>query len=171
MNKPFFHNGLQGEQTRFNQVGPSQQEIAIAHFEQGTSFSAPLIAKHPGLLEQPRLSEGLISAFKKICDRWKLTDAEMFSLLGYKHDADVFLWTQSLEYLPRTTDVTDRVGYVAAISFGLGTLFADNREKELAWLQRPNWRLENKVPLDHMLDGHMVSLINVSNVVLDERGL
>jgi hypothetical protein len=130
----------------------------------------PQFQHPPRLIEQPRLAEGLISAFKKICDRWKLGDSEMFALLGYRHDDDIFLWTKSLEYLPRTTDVTDRVGYVAGISFGLGALFSNSREKELAWLRRPNRRLKALVPLAHMLDGHMASLIDVSNVVLDERG-
>jgi hypothetical protein len=129
-------------QTRLEDVGPSQ--IAVP--------------------------AGMFDAFVKTCQRWRLAQPEQSTLLGYKNQ--MFLGEQLLlGYMPpRTQDVRDRIGYILAISLGLGTLFNERIQPELDWLTTEH-KLLRATPLEFMLRGRMVNLFTVAEIVSRERAL
>ena len=73
--------------------------------------------------------------------------------------------------LALSLDVTDRAGYVIAISVGLGILYGENADAENRWLRRTRSALDGQSPLERMLGGHMIDLITVNRMVERERGL
>jgi hypothetical protein len=119
---------------------------------------------------QASIPQGMFDAFIKTCQRWRLSEQGQATLLGYKDQK--FLGQLLLrQWLPpRTQDVRDRIGYVLAISLGLGTLFNEDAEAELRWLNTEHPLLKTP-PLHFMLRGHMFNLINVAEIVRAERAL
>lgn len=115
--------------------------------------------------------QGILNAFKKTCQRWCLDNDGQGVLLGDPYG--VFLGKQSLAGHVRfvSRDMKDRVGYIVAISLGLGILFDENSELEKKWLKHPRQNLQGKSPLDCMLEGSMKNLITVNDIVERERGL
>jgi hypothetical protein len=120
-------------------------------------------------LEQPR--PGAIDAFVKTCQRWRLSDDQQIVLLGYASNPLLAAEFLSGRYLNLPRDVRDRVGYVVGISIGLGAVYNELLEAELAWLNRPHPKLRNQTPLAHMLQGQMVGLMRVNALVAEERAL
>jgi hypothetical protein len=139
---------------------------------------APLQDGHVRQSEEPEelifsrqaTQPGMFDAFVKTCQRWRLAEPEQATLLGYK--SHEFLGQQLLRgYVPpRTQDVRDRIGYVLAITLGLGALFDENVEAEISWLQTEHPLLKAP-PLDFMLRGRMINLITVADIVRAERAL
>jgi len=115
--------------------------------------------------------KGLVDAFAKTCQRWHLSAAEQVILLGCK--GSEFLGQQLLEglFLELSQDARDRVGYVLGISLGLGALFDEHEAAELTWLMAPRDTLSGQSALNFMLEGHMVNLLIVADMVARERGL
>jgi hypothetical protein len=112
---------------------------------------------------------GLMEVFVRICQRWRLSDEQQMILLGYP-DAPIFYDQLKLGRAPLLSqDAKDRVGYVLHISIGLGALYDDDEEAELAWLRRPRDELDKKSALEFMLHGKMTHLFAVSEVVLAAR--
>ena len=110
--------------------------------------------------------DGLI----KTCERWKLKRPDWVTLLGYNGDE---LGAEQIfrNRIRASRDVVDRTGYVLGISIGLAALFNNSIEAEIDWLNRPNPKLDNATPMAVMLNGKMVSLITVFNLVNYERAL
>lgn len=117
------------------------------------------------------LRSGIVDAFVKTCQRWHLAPAQQIILLGYK--GSEFFGVQILDgfVLSPPQDVRDRVGYILAISVGLGFMFDDLERAELAWLNAPRKAFDGNTPLVHMLEGRMENLMNVAAMVAHERGL
>ncbi len=113
---------------------------------------------------------GVIDAFALTCDRWRLSPTERTTLLGYR-DQQYFGILLLQGMMSCSLDVKDRIGYIIAISLGLGSLFDENAEAEVSWLRKPHRALGDRMPLAVMLEGHMAGLITVSNLVRRERGL
>ena len=114
---------------------------------------------------------GIVDAFAKICERWGLHFDEMMILLGYQTDHVVGQQVLAGGIVPTSQDVRDRVGYVIGISLGLGALFGEVVRAEIDWLKYPRAELNGMSPLEHMLEGHMASLLVVAEMVKQERGL
>ncbi|MEY9604241.1 hypothetical protein ABIA00_003319 [Bradyrhizobium ottawaense] len=113
---------------------------------------------------------GAIEGFVRTCERWKLSHAEQVVLLGYRDDERA---AQPV-LLGRTRpsqDVRDRTGYLLSISIGLAALYNDSIDAEIDWLRRPHPALGGVAPLNAMLDGKMLSMIRVHDMVMIERGL
>jgi hypothetical protein len=123
------------------------------------------------LTQSPPSHKGLVDAFAKTCQRWHLSSPEQVILLGYK--GSEFLGQQLLEglFLELPQDARDRVGHVLGISIGLGALFDEQEEAELNWLMAPRDALRGQSALNFMLEGRMVSLMIVGDMVAHERGL
>jgi hypothetical protein len=121
--------------------------------------------------QSPPSYKGLVDVFAKTCQRWHLSSAEQVILLGYK--GSEFLGQQLLEglFLELSQDTRDRVGYILGISLGLGALFDEHEEAELSWLMAPRDALSGRSALNFMLDGRMVNLMIVADIVARERGL
>jgi hypothetical protein len=123
------------------------------------------------LTQSPTSHKGLVDAFAKTCQRWHLSSAEQVILLGYM--GSEFLGQQLLEglFLQLPQDARDRVGHVLGISIGLGALFDEQEQAELSWLMAPRDALRGQSALNFMLEGRMVNLMIVGDMVAHERGL
>ncbi|WP_375788093.1 hypothetical protein ACE10Z_11965 [Bradyrhizobium sp. Pha-3] len=112
----------------------------------------------------------MFDAFINTCQRWRLERNSQLRLLGFP-EGD-FLGSQLLmgRVPARTQDVKDRIGYVLAVSLGLGTIFNEAVAPELDWLTNIHPKLRES-PLQHMLGGRMIHLIAVAGLVAAERNL
>jgi hypothetical protein len=137
---------------------------------------------HEGLLRKPELLDwpagrprlvprGVMEAFVKTCQRWRLNEHEQTVLLGYGTNPSLAREMMSGRYVDLPQDVRDRVGYIIGISVGLGAVFDEAVQAELDWLHRPHPKLANRAPLSVMLMGRMAQLITVSDLVAEERAL
>jgi hypothetical protein len=116
------------------------------------------------------IRRGVITGFVRICERWQISKAKQFALLGYADDE--FLAAQILSGRTRGgQDVKDRVGYLIAIAVGLRALFNNNVNSELRWLQTPRSETDGKSPLDYMTEGRMINLMRARELVDHERAL
>jgi hypothetical protein len=155
--------------SRFNAKEPGKASglarLQDAHVQQGGESEATTFSRRAN---QP--GPGMFDAFVKTCQRWRLEEPEQATLLGYK--SHEFLGQMLLRgYVPpRTQDVRDRIGYVMAITLGLGTLFDENVDAEISWLQTEHPLLKEP-PLAFMLRGRMINLITVADIVRAERAL
>jgi hypothetical protein len=134
----------------------------------------PLTVGWHGVVRQPQLEQprpGAIDAFVKTCQRWGLADDAQFVLLGYASNPYLAVEFLAGRYLNLPQDVRDRTGYVVGISIGLGAVYNELLEAELAWLNRPHPKLRNQTPLAHMLQGQMLTLIRVQALVAEEQAL
>jgi hypothetical protein len=115
--------------------------------------------------------EALLDAFVKTCQRWHLSAEQQVILLGYK--GSEFVGRRFLEgrFIALSQDGKDRTGYVLSISIGLGSLFDESEEAELAWLTVAREAFGGKSALDFMLEGHLANLMVVADLVAYERGL
>ena len=114
---------------------------------------------------------GVVDAFVKTCQRWKLGEHDQMVLLGYEPHDVVGQRVLAGDILPSAQDFEDRVGYVVGISLGLEALFGVNAEAEMGWLREPRIELDDNSPLTFMLEGHMANLFTISELVVHERGL
>jgi hypothetical protein len=144
--------------------GSLQSLLRLGTVDQGMSAASANAAQ---LTDMPR---GMFDAFVNTCQRWRLEQSARLRLLGFSdHD---FLGSQLLvgRVPARTQDVKDRIGYVLAISLGLGTIFNEAAAPELDWLSSAHPKL-GESPLEHILRGRMVHLIAVVDLVGAERNL
>lgn len=113
----------------------------------------------------------IIDVYANVCERWQLEEDKQLILLGY--DSNELeghnILTGMSDSLSR--DVEDRAGYVVAISLGLSILFGEVLEAEMSWLKLVREHLNNKSPLDYMLEGSLVNLFVISEMVKRERGI
>ena len=143
------------------------------------SSTSPLGARNNHPLNSPTLRQiessteqnVVIKIFIKTCERWRLDEEQQWILLGYRAEGDVrrSIFFGNFNVLSR--DVEDRAGYVIGISLGLSALFQDKLEAELSWLNEPRAKLSSKSAIDYMLEGGMVNLIVVSEMIKRERGI
>jgi hypothetical protein len=135
-----------------------------------TSGLIPKTTPHALPTQPATAGRGIVGAFAKICQRWHLSRADQVVLLGYK--GSEFFGEQLLDgnLLSPPQDVQERAGYVLAISVGLGSLFDDAEDAELAWLNTPREDLKGRSPLACMLEGRMANVIEVALLVNRERG-
>ena len=114
---------------------------------------------------------GVIDAFIKICQRWHLSHDEEIILLGYRPGDFIGEHILAGRVLPSSQDVLDRAGFVVSISLGLGAIFGEVVDAEISWLSHRRKKLNNKSPLEYILEGHMENLFFVAEMVKHERGL
>jgi uncharacterized protein (DUF2384 family) len=117
------------------------------------------------------LPKGVIEAFVRTCERWRLGPREQIALLGYGTNMSAGFDILRGFALGLSRDVKDRAGYVLGISLGLGAVFNESAQAELDWLNTPHPKLNSRAPLAFMLEGRMANLIAVASLVADERAL
>lgn len=129
-----------------------------------------LVLANANIAQSANLPKGMFDTFVNTCQRWGLDEGARLKLLGFSEND--FLGSQLLAgYVSaRTQDVKDRVGYILAISLGLGTIFNEAVKPELDWLSKVHPKL-GESPLKHILRGRMVHLISVAALVAAERNL
>ena len=113
----------------------------------------------------------IIELFVNTCELWNLNDDQQLTLLGYSSHNSVrrHILDDYLNELPR--DVEDRAGYVVGISFGLNALYGGNIEAEISWLQLRRKKFDGKSAIEFMLEGSLVNLFVISEMVKRERGI
>ncbi|MCK1523043.1 antitoxin Xre/MbcA/ParS toxin-binding domain-containing protein [Bradyrhizobium sp. 17] len=173
---------LRNEAVAFEPPQREQRELRPANGNYPSIARAQLGGLSQGLGEAPwtpvllrpnanlNVRRGAIEGFVRTCERWKLSQAEQVLLLGYGGDERA---AQPI-FMGRTRpsqDIRDRTGYVLSISIGLAALYNDSIDAEIDWLRRPHATLGGATPLDFMLDGRMLSMIRVHDLVMIERGL
>lgn len=120
---------------------------------------------------KPHKLRGILDAFVNTCRRWGLDEDDQAVLLGFNSGDVVGRQMLTGCILALSRDVEDRVGYVIAISLGLGILFNERVDAENQWLKLPRKSLHDQSPLDCILNGKMESLLKVNRMVERERGL
>ena len=116
-------------------------------------------------------SRGILDAFLNTCDRWRLEEGDRAVLLGVSRSRSLAEAVLADYDALATRDAEDRAGFVVGISIGLGALFGDDEESERIWLNNPRPQLGDMTPLGYMLEGSMIALLAVSEMVRRERGL
>ena len=114
---------------------------------------------------------GIFEAFVKTCQRWELDLDKQITLLGCRENISTGHQILSGRIIFPSQDIVDRAGYIVGISLGLGSIFGEVVDAEIAWLKCPRVGLQNKSPLDYMLEGHLVNLFVIAEMVKHERGL
>ena len=114
---------------------------------------------------------GVFDAFVNTCQRWRLGQEEQVVLLGRQPGDSLVYHLFAGRIHSLSLDAEDRAGYIVVISLALGALFDENIEAENDWLRQPRAGLEGKTPLEHMLGGSMVHLLDVVQLTRRERGL
>jgi hypothetical protein len=148
------------------------QRQVLAHWHEAQEG----LLRKPKLLDRPAgwprlVPRGLMEAFVKTCQRWRLNEHEQTVLLGYGTNPSLAREMMSGRYADLPQDVRDRVGYTIGISVGLGAVFDEAVQAELDWLHKPHPKLGSRTPLRVMLMGRMAQLITVSDLVAEERAL
>ena len=148
------------------------QKVVRAFPSHGPTL-APVEHKPPSYQEcrVARKAAGIFDAFVQTCQRWRLDPNEQAILLGRPPDDALAMHLLDGRVRVWSRDTEDRAGYVAAISLGLGSLFSENIESENEWLRQERNQLSRRTPLAHMLEGSMANLLDVANLVHEERGL
>ena len=129
----------------------------------------PVPPIRPRAEEQGR-PQGIVSAFVSVCERWNLARDAQCKLLGFPPGDFVAQELLGGGLSASSQDVRERVGYVVGISIALGGLFDRNHEAELAWLNQRRAKLDGKSPLQWMLQRRMINLVQVSELLREERG-
>lgn len=162
-----------------------QQTIAApsTHFGNDTRISRGFSSEHwqltpdtEDLQPSPRQQEGstatgIYDAFVNTCQRWHLGSDEQAVLIGREPNDLLAKCVLDGQVVPWTRDIEERAGYVVAISLGLGALFDEHIEAERAWLNQPRTRFSDRTALEFMLEGSMINLWQVADLVAEERGL
>ena len=131
----------------------------------------PVVHEVSQSFQESQEPKGLPKVFLDTCQRWGLGMDEQLILLGFERGESI--GTHVLEGRVRTLsrDATARAGYVIAISVGLAILYGENIAAESRWLRRKRDALGGQSPLDLMLGGDMISLVDVNGMVERERGI
>lgn len=113
----------------------------------------------------------IIELYVNICRRWNLNYDQQLTLLGY-NPYDLVgrnILDSCFNELPR--DVEERAGYVVGISLGLNALYRGNFEAEISWLQLPRVKFGGKSAIEFMLEGSLINLFVISEMIKRERGI
>ena len=142
----------------------------VLGFDEGLHppWAAPDFSQGPLEFHEIR---GVLRVFIETCQRWKLSLEDRVVLLGYRFGDSVGMQVLNGRLRIHSRDITDRSGYVIAISIGLGILCGESIDAENQWLRRPRDILDRRSPLDYMLEGQMINLITINRMVELERGL
>jgi hypothetical protein len=150
-------------------VPPHAKEGHWQKFHEGLARKQDLL-DWPAARPRPA-PRGVMEAFVKTCQRWRLNEHEQAVLLGHGTNPPLAREMMSGRYGDLSQDVRDRMGYIVGISVGLGAVFDEAVQAELDWLHRPHPKLADRTPLSVMLMGHMAQLITVADLVSEERAL
>ena len=115
--------------------------------------------------------KGIFDPFIKFADRWSLTHSERFQLLSIGADSLMATLILSGNRLPNFRDLTDRATYFVGIGIGLFSLFGGNVDAERRWLDHPRDSFNGKSAFDFMLEGPVINIYRVLEMLNRERGL
>ncbi|MDB9894150.1 MbcA/ParS/Xre antitoxin family protein [Reinekea forsetii] len=107
------------------------------------------------------------SLIVKLFDLWALSNAEMLNLLGLspRSVSKLHGLKTGTSALSDGQDAQDRVGYLLDIHKALGLLFPENPQMKYSWVKTQNRMIDGKTPLQLMLEGRMLGIIQVNSLV------
>lgn len=107
-----------------------------------------------------------------LLDKWELSSESQMALLGMSPESRQLLprYRRGERALPNSRDTLDRAGYLLGIHKGLRLLFPEDEALRYGWVQRRNAMLDNRTPLDVMLDEGLVGLARIARFVDFQRG-
>ncbi len=118
-----------------------------------------------GVLQQRAHLTGPVQFFKKLLDTWKLDSTGATALLGMDPDDWPFVRVLLAGRVPlKGRDAKDRIAHLYRIRKILSALFRDETV-ENQWLREPHAMLDERSPLELMLDGSMENLLLVKEYV------
>lgn len=104
-------------------------------------------------------------------EKWELSTSDQLELLGLSTSSRALLTKfKRGDPLPNSRDVLDRVGWLLAIHKGLRLLFPHNPEILYTWVKRRNGLIQNRTPLEIMLEEGLVGVMKTSRFVDFLRG-
>lgn len=113
----------------------------------------------------------IIKVFVNTCKRWHLDEQQQLTLLGYSGYSTINAELLAGRTTELSRDVEDRAGFVIGIGLGLSAIFGNQREAEMSWLNLRRNVLDGKTAIEYMLEGSMLNLIAVSEMIRRERGI
>ena len=110
--------------------------------------------------ERSQLTRMIMKLFKL----WKLTTREQLLLLGLRENSRYMLqrYRNSESMIPCERDKLDRAGLLLVIYEDLFALFPENEAIRYSWVKRKNKLLEDKMPLDLMINQGILGMSKVS---------
>lgn len=115
--------------------------------------------------------EALAKALTNLFNLWSLSNTEQLDLLGLSHGSrSVLSKYRKGGALPKSRDMLDRAGWLLAIHKALRLLYPYNEDIRYSWIKRRNQLLENKTPLEVMLDEGLVGICKISRYLDHLRG-
>lgn len=118
-----------------------------------------------GAQRKPERLHGLIQFVPTLLRLWRLKDEDATSLLGFNREdaTHVALALRGREPF-RGRDVRERIAHLVWIRTTLSALFRD-LEVENAWLREPHRWLDDRIPMDLLLDGSIEDVLLVRDYV------
>ena len=113
----------------------------------------------------------IIKVFVNTCKRWHLDERQQLILLGFSGCSIIDRKLLADRTTELSRDVEDRAGFVIGIGLGLSAIFGNQREAEMSWLTLRRNVLGCKSAIEYMLEGGMLNLIVVSQMIRRERGM
>lgn len=105
-------------------------------------------------LHSVEVRKNLTKILMRLLNEWDLSTAHQLRLLGLRETSrNMLIKYRNLEsVIPYEQDKLDRVALLFAIYKNLYDLFPENKHLRQSWVKRKNKHLENKKPLDLMLE-------------------
>lgn len=125
-----------------------------------------------GDLAEDAVRHDLARVVAALLEKWQLPTETQLALLGMSPESRKVLpqFRRGERPLPNTRDTLDRAGYLLGIHKGLRLLFPEDESLRYGWVHRRNRMLDDREPLQVMVDEGLVGLAKVARFVDFQRG-
>jgi len=125
-----------------------------------------------GDLAEDVVRHDLARVVAALLDKWQLPTETQLALLGMSPESRKVLpqFRRGERPLPNTRDTLDRAGYLLGIHKSLRMLFPEDETLRYSWVHRRNRMLDDREPLQVMVDEGLVGLAKVARFVDFQRG-
>jgi hypothetical protein len=119
--------------------------------------------------ERERLSASALKGFFNIALKWQLMDEDARALLGGVASSTFYEWKKNPKRQLDVDRIT-RISYLVGIYKSLHILYGDKLADEWVGLPNTNSLFAGRTPLQHMLDGGLLSMQSVRKLLDARRG-
>lgn len=125
-----------------------------------------------GDLAEDVVRHDLARVVAALLDKWQLSTETQLALLGMSPESRKVLpqFRRGERPLPNTRDTLDRAGYLLGIHKSLRMLFPEDETLRYGWVHRRNRMLDDREPLQVMVDEGLVGLAKIARFVDFQRG-
>ncbi len=123
-------------------------------------------------LRDEAVRRDLARTIAALFEKWQLGTDEQMNLLGMSAESRKVLkpYLRGERALPDSRDTLDRVGYLLGIHKGLRLLFPEDEVLRYDWVKRRNQALDERRPLDVMIEQGLIGIARVARLVDFQRG-